>query len=186
MTPQQLIESLGEKFEAFDRIIKKFHLEKIKTIGDSYMCVGGLPVQNRTHAVDAVLAGSAMIDYLKNTPPEKEPARPWEIRIGIHSGQLIAGIIGNFRFAYDVWGDTVNVASRMERSGVSGRVNISRSTYDLIKDLFDCERRGLVKVKNKGEMEMFLVTGIKLSLHNEGVPNEKFWAMYEELKQLPE
>jgi len=162
-TPQQLIEELDSCFGEFDRIAKKHNLEKIKTIGDAYMAVGGVPVANQTHAVDCVLA-ALEIEQLVSTLREKEMRRSrpyWQIRIGIHSGDLVAGVVGREKFSYDVWGDTVNTASRLESSGVAGRINISGATYELVKDFFDCEFRGKVAAKNKGEIDMYFVNGIQ-------------------------
>ncbi|HSE25866.1 MAG TPA: adenylate/guanylate cyclase domain-containing protein [Pyrinomonadaceae bacterium] len=160
-TPQQLIEELDSCFGEFDRIAKKHNLEKIKTIGDAYMAVGGIPIASQTHAVDCVLA-ALEIEELVSSLREKEMRRSrpyWQIRIGIHSGDLIAGVVGREKFSYDVWGDTVNTASRLESSGVAGRINISGATYELVKDFFDCEFRGKVAAKNKGEIDMYFVKG---------------------------
>ena len=162
-TPQQLIEELDSCFGEFDRIAKKHNLEKIKTIGDAYMAVGGVPVANQTHAVDCVLA-ALEIEQLVSALREKEMRRSrpyWQIRIGIHSGDLVAGVVGREKFSYDVWGDTVNTASRLESSGVAGRINISGATYELVKHFFDCEFRGKVAAKNKGEIDMYFVNGIQ-------------------------
>jgi len=160
-TPQQLIEELDYCFGEFDRIAKKHNLEKIKTIGDAYMAVGGVPLANQTHAVDCVLA-ALEIEQLVSALREKEMKRSrpyWQIRIGVHSGDLVAGVVGREKFSYDVWGDTVNTASRLESSGVAGRINISGATYELVKDFFDCEFRGKVAAKNKGEIDMYFVNG---------------------------
>jgi len=162
-TPQQLIEELDFCFGEFDRIAKKHNLEKIKTIGDAYMAVGGVPVANQTHAVDCVLA-ALEIEQLVSALREKEMRRSrpyWQIRIGIHSGDLVAGVVGREKFSYDVWGDTVNTASRLESSAVAGRINISGATYELVKHFFDCEFRGKVAAKNKGEIDMYFVNGIQ-------------------------
>lgn len=134
-------------------------MEKIKTIGDSYMCAGGLPVANRTHASDAVSAAIEMLAFITNHNAERrQKGLPYfDIRIGIHTGPVVAGIVGIKKFAYDIWGDTVNVVSRMESSGEPGRINISASTYDLVKDKFTCTYRGKIHAKNKGEIEMYFV-----------------------------
>jgi len=162
-TPQQLIEELDGCFRQFDVIAKKHNLEKIKTIGDAYMAVGGIPVSNKTHAVDCVRAGIEIKEFIEKTRKERAATNQpyWQIRIGIHTGDLIAGVIGREKFSYDVWGDTVNTASRMESSGEAGRVNISQATYELVKDYFDCEYRGRIKAKNKGEIEMYFVNGVR-------------------------
>lgn len=178
-TPQQLIEELDSCFGEFDRIAKKHNLEKIKTIGDAYMAVGGVPIANKTHSVDCVLAALEIVQLVSELRErEMLRSRPyWEIRIGIHSGDLIAGVVGREKFSYDVWGDTVNTASRLESSGVAGRINISGATYELVKDFFDCEFRGKIAAKNKGEIDMYFVNGIRreLSVNGNGViPNEMF------------
>jgi adenylate cyclase len=185
-TPQQLIEELDDCFSAFDGIVREHKLEKIKTIGDAYMAVGGVPVANRTHAVDCVMA-ALEIQQLVSALREKKmtTGRPyWQIRVGINSGDLVAGIVGREKFSYDVWGDTVNTASRLESSGVPGRVNISGATYELVKTFFDCEFRGKVAAKNKGEIEMFFVKRIhhQLAFDNAGrIPNERFYDLYSRL-----
>ncbi|MBL8020767.1 MAG: adenylate/guanylate cyclase domain-containing protein, partial [Leptospirales bacterium] len=181
LRPNDLVAELDRCFSYFDDLMPRHQLEKLKTIGDSYMCVGGLPVPNRTHAIDTALAAleiQAFMNQMKHIKAE-QGFPYWELRIGIHSGPLVAGVIGQRKFAYDVWGDTVNTASRMESSGVTGRVNISRATYDLIRDFFECEYRGRVAAKNKGEIEMYFVNRIRpeLSRDPEGrIPNETFLA----------
>ncbi|WP_299457379.1 adenylate/guanylate cyclase domain-containing protein [uncultured Microscilla sp.] len=185
MPPQELVQELEKCFTLFDEIMEKHNLEKIKTIGDAYMAVGGLPVPNTTNFVDIVLAGLEIQRSMDELKAEKEAnGEPfWETRLGINTGKLIAGVIGKNKFAYDVWGDTVNTASRMESSGEIGRVNISGVTYELVKDFFECEYRGKIMAKNKGAIDMYFVNSIKaeLSISGEGVePNERFKAMLEE------
>ncbi|HNI27236.1 MAG TPA: adenylate/guanylate cyclase domain-containing protein, partial [Leptospiraceae bacterium] len=154
-------------------------LEKIKTIGDAFMCAGGIPMENRTNPVESVLAALEICKYMNDLKAEKEKkGLPyWEIRIGLHTGPIVAGVVGKKKFAYDIWGDTVNTASRMESSGEPGKVNISVDTYNLVKDFFECEYRGKIPAKNKGTIEMYFVHGIKkeLSLRKKGlVPNKTF------------
>ncbi len=164
-TPQRLIGELDACFSKFDEIARRHGLEKIKTIGDSYMAVGGIPKPNQTHAIDCVFA-ALEIERFVSELREQEMAenRPyWQIRIGVHSGDLVAGVVGSEKFSYDVWGDTVNTASRFESSGVPGRVNISSATYELVKEIFDCEYRGKVSAKNKGDVDMYLVGGLRRS-----------------------
>jgi adenylate cyclase len=183
-TPQQLIEELDSCFSQFDLIAKKHKLEKIKTIGDAYMAVGGVPVMNRTHAVDCILAALEIKQVVSRLrEQEMAESRPyWQIRIGIHSGGLVAGVVGREKFSYDVWGDTVNTASRLESSGVAGRINISGATYELVKQFFDCECRGKVAAKNKGTIDMYFVNGIRPELTIDSItPNERFYELYERM-----
>lgn len=159
MPPETLIEVLNSCFSAFDAIAEHYHLEKIKTIGDSYMCAGGLPHPNATNPIDAVSAALAIRSFMEEfNVRQKRMGKPvFAVRIGIHSGEVAAGVIGQKKFAYDVWGDTVNVASRLESNCPSGQINISESTYQKVSHRFDCQYRGKIHVKNKGEMGMYLV-----------------------------
>lgn len=159
MAPASLVEALTDCFTAFDAITDKYNLEKIKTIGDSYMCVGGVPTANDTNPVDAVSAATEMMQWMNSWKSERdEKGLPsWRMRIGIHSGELMAGVIGKKKFHYDVYGDAVNVASRIESSGKSGRINLSSSTYELVKDQFNCEYRGEIETKNRGKIGMYFV-----------------------------
>jgi class 3 adenylate cyclase len=161
VTPQQLVKDLHECFSFFDRICGQHGLEKIKTIGDAYMAAGGLPVENSTHATDAIQVALAMRDFIAEGKARKIAAGLpfFEIRIGIHTGPVVAGIVGVKKFSYDIWGDTVNTASRMESSGAPGHVNISEATYLLVKDQpgLTFTSRGKVQAKGKGEMEMYFV-----------------------------
>ena len=145
------------------------------------MCAGGIPKKNRTHAIDAVLAALEIQNFMNQMKEIKEiiGLPYWELRLGIHTGSLVAGVIGEKKFAYDVWGDTVNTASRMESSGTPGRINISGATYEIVKDFFICEYRGRVNAKNKGEVDMYYVLGIKEEMVSDSnVPNGLFWEQY--------
>ncbi len=161
VTPRQLVKDLHECFSAFDHICTRHGLEKIKTIGDAYMAAGGLPRPNSTHALDVVHAALAMRDFIADGKARRVAAGlPYfEVRIGIHTGPVVAGIVGVKKFQYDIWGDTVNTASRMESSGAVGQVNISEATYALVRDeqglLFTS--RGRVAAKGKGELGMYFV-----------------------------
>jgi class 3 adenylate cyclase len=159
LTPSELVKEIDLCFSAFDRIIQKRNIEKIKTIGDAYMCVGGLPIPSKTHAHDVVNAALEIRDFMEKHNQEKaikgEPQ--FRIRIGIHTGAVVAGIVGVKKFAYDIWGDTVNIASRIESSGEPNKVNISGTTFELVKDKFKCQHRGKIEAKNKGEIDMYFV-----------------------------
>ena len=159
LPPDELVEVLDSCFKEFDRIIVNHGLEKIKTIGDAYMAAGGLPSPDPANPQRVVRAALEIKDYLDQWRVERETeSKPYlRARIGIHTGPLVAGVVGKKKFAYDIWGDTVNVASRMESSGMSGKVNVSASTYDRIKGDFQCEHRGKVPTKNLGEMDMYFV-----------------------------
>jgi len=174
MNPEKLIDELDRFYFQFDSVVEKYNIEKIKTIGDAYMAAGGIPVKNRTNPVEVVLAALQMQQYMKEL--KKTKADIWDLRIGIHTGSVIAGVVGQKKFSYDIWGDTVNIASRMESSGEIGKVNISATTYELIKDFFRCQYRGKMPVKYKGDIEMYFVSGIKPEFQSENdvTPNEEF------------
>lgn len=166
LTPEEVILILGECFLAFDEICEKYNLEKIKTIGDSYMAAGGLPLPNKTNPSDAIRTALEIQKWMNTWQPEKISPRideKWEIRIGIHTGPIVAGVVGKKKFAYDIWGDAVNIASRMETAAQPGEVTISKATYHLVKDQFDCEYKGTAHAKNKGEIELYWVKGEKVS-----------------------
>lgn len=159
LTPEQLIDELDECFLAFDEICDKYGLEKIKTIGDAFMCAGGLPIPNDTHPVDAVRAALEMTAWLERRNRENPNAIFRQMRIGIHTGPVIAGVIGKNKFAYDIWGDAVNLAARLEELGEPGRINISGATCEAVKHRYFCSYRGKKEVHNKGLVDMYFIEG---------------------------
>jgi class 3 adenylate cyclase len=177
MNPEVLIDELDKFFFYFDSVVEKYGIEKIKTIGDAYMCAGGIPEKNRTNPVEVILAALEMKQYMTRlkASSELEGMKFWDIRIGIHTGTVVAGVVGQKKLSYDIWGDTVNTASRMESSGEAGKINISGTTFEFVKEFFNCEFRGKMPVKYKGELEMYFVNGIVSELSDEnGGPNRKF------------
>ncbi len=180
MKPQDLVRQLDGYFTNFDKIISKFDLEKIKTIGDAYMCAGGVPIRNKSNAIEVVLAALAIQDFMTsyNAKLEEKGKEPWKIRIGINTGEVTAGVIGQKRFAYDIWGSTVNQAQRMEMHGEPNQVNVSGNTYEIIAPYFICTYRGKIQTKHNGTLDMYFVEGIKPELSVNGEkksPNKKFW-----------
>ncbi|MEM7182337.1 MAG: adenylate/guanylate cyclase domain-containing protein [Spirochaetota bacterium] len=183
MSVVELVKELDTMFRNFDKISKKYNIEKIKTIGDAYMAAGGIPEKNTSHPIDTILAGLEIQRFMRDMGAEEAASGlpEWEIRLGIHTGTIIAGVVGEQKFAYDIWGDTVNTASRMESSGSPGKVNVSAATKELASEFFSFEPRGKIQAKNKGEIEMFFVIGLlpELSQNQEGlVPNEAFHKLY--------
>lgn len=174
MNPEALVDELDSFFFYFDLVVEKHNIEKIKTIGDAYMAAGGIPDKNRTNPVEVVLAAIEVQDYMKRLKKREENI--WDLRIGIHTGAVIAGVVGHRKVSYDIWGDTVNTASRMESSSEAGKINISEQTYELVKDFFICEYRGKMPVKYKGEIDMYFVKGIRpeLSVNLKNIPNKRF------------
>ena len=163
MSPEDLLSELNDCFRAFDKIVDEFGLEKIKTLGDGYMAAGGIPVSNDSNPVDAIKAALKINEFMINRSNEKraEGFTYWDTRLGLHTGKVIAGVVGNRKFAYDIWGDAVNTASRMESGGEVGKVNISDDTFNLVKDYFDCTYRGEIEIKNRGKIGMYFVDGVK-------------------------
>ncbi len=194
LNPETLIDELDRFFVFFDEVADKHGIEKIKTIGDAYMCAGGLPEKNSTNPIEVVLAALEMQSYMQKSKHSSQANSDefWKLRIGIHTGPVISGVIGRKKLSFDIWGDTVNIASRMESSGVGGKINVSGITYRLVKDFFTCEYRGKMPIKYKGETDMYFVTGIEPSLSVDGegiIPNEVFkiklqWIRYNDLEEL--
>lgn len=187
MSNEELIMELDGYYKFFDIICENYNLEKIKTIGDSYMCVGGVPKSSQTHAIDCVIAAFCFLIYIHKIRIRKQYENKLYLnaRIGIHSGSVVSGVIGSKKASYDVWGDTVNLASRMESAGEPGRINISADTYELIKDYFICNYRGEKEVKNVGKVGMYFVSRIKPEYadpKNKILPNSEFMKIYNELK----
>ena len=178
--PIDLIDRLDMFFSRFDEIIEKWNLEKIKTVGDAYLCAGGMPIRSRENPIKTVLAGLEIQSFMRKQALADEQAgiKPWALRVGINTGEVVAGVIGKKRYAYDIWGSTVNLAQRMEVNCKPGWVNISESTYEIIEPYFVCTPRGKVMAKNSGLVNMYFVERIKpeLSADDEGVvPNDQFW-----------
>lgn len=159
LQPEELVKSLGICFEAFDKIIEEEKLEKIKTVGDCYICAGGINSPTKPSAINIINAGKKMVAFLegfnRNQLAENKPA--FNGRIGVNTGPVVAGIVGLKKFAYDIWGDTVNIAARMEQESEGGKINISESTYKLINDEFNCLHRGKIDAKGKGAIDMYYV-----------------------------
>lgn len=158
-SPEELVKLVDHYFKGFDKIVEKYHIEKIKTIGDAYMCVAGIPEQQDNHAANMIRAAFEFRDFVNETAREKQKQNlPFlEMRVGIHSGPLVAGVVGHHKFSYDVWGDTVNVAARMEQAGEPGSINVSETVYQQVQKDFSFDYRGELEAKNKGKMKMYFV-----------------------------
>ena len=159
LTPKQLVDELHTCFTAFDGIMARYGIEKIKTVGDAYLAVCGLPLANTNHAENVVNAAIEIRDFMLARKQQLVDVG-FNIRIGVHSGNVVAGIVGVKKFAYDIWGDTVNTAARMEQKSEAGKINISQNTYELVKGKYNCSYRGEVEAKNKGMLKMYFVEDI--------------------------
>lgn len=168
LTPEELVSAIAEYFETFDLIIERYGIEKIKTVGDAYICAAGLPIPTTDNALIMI---QVAFDFLKALDDlnEKRYVKGqviFNIRVGINTGPLVAGVVGIKKFAYDIWGDTVNTAARLQEKGEAGRINISGSTYDLIKQAYPCTYRGKIEAKNKGQIDMYFVEKSVRSVYN--------------------
>ncbi len=187
LSPEDLLHELDECYSHFDRIVKMKGLEKIKTIGDSYMAASGITESKRLHSVDAILSALKIQEFLrKYQKSQKRKGLPsWKVRIGIHCGPVVCGVLGEQRFNFDIWGDTVNIAQRMEANGEEDKVNVSHDLYLQTKDFFEFQSRGKIPVKGKGEMEMYFVLRVKeeLSVSGKGrTPDVNFLVKYMEMQ----
>jgi len=173
LSPEELVNLIDTCFTKFDSIISKYKMEKIKTIGDSYLCVSGVPDSKAHNAVNAVSAAIEIIEAIKELRSNGNDDDYFDIRIGIHTGPLVAGVVGDKKFAFDIWGDTVNTASRMEQNSEANKINISRTTYDLVKEKYQCTYRGEKAAKNKGKIEMYFVENENSLFEEKGVHSDK-------------
>lgn len=173
-----LINELEKYFAEFDSIVEKYNVAKIKTVGDSYMCAGGIPKSNTTNPIEVVAAALEIQYRMEEMQKDNQDGEAWGVRIGVHTGPVIAGLVGSKKYTYDIWGESVNIANRMEASGEVGRVNISESTFLMVREFFDCEYRGKVALKGKEEkMDMYFVNGFKAVFTDnplKALPNTEF------------
>ncbi len=159
LSPKKLVHTLDHYFKAFDEIIERYGLEKIKTIGDAYVAVCSMPRNSTSKTQDLVEAALEMTAFCDQTSSDDNLIEPLQIRVGIHTGSVIAGIVGNKKFQYDIWGDAVNTAALMQECGEPNKINISANTYSIIESAYACSHRGKRKVKNKADMDMYFVEG---------------------------
>ena len=189
MEPKTLIDLLNQYFCAFDKIVSNHSVEKLKTIGDAYMCASGLPAESRGHAIRMCLAALEIQHYLGRANEQREKMRMqrWDMRIGIHTGPVIAGVVGERKFTYDIWGDAVNTAALIEQSGEPGKVNISESTFQQVNEVFEIEPRGEVASGKKGDLPMYFVIRLKAEFsedQNGLKPNDVFQQKFGNLMKI--
>ncbi len=183
MDSEAMMDELDGIFFQFDSIVKKYNIEKIKTIGDSYMCAGGIPVKNITNPIDVVMAALEMQEYLKQVREKTNPkaGQVWELKLGVHTGPVSAAVAGKKKISYDIKGDTVNTATRIESTSETGKIIISVMTYELVKEFFVCEYYGKMPVKYKADLDMYSVKGLKPEFSEGGdgiTPNNAFWIKF--------
>ncbi len=177
LRPEILVDELDKFFLQFDEVADKYCVEKIKTIGDAYMCAGGLPDKSRSNPIEVILVALEMQNFMRTSihPSSIDgPSGVWELRIGVHTGSVVSGKVGRTKNTFDIWGDTVNIASRMESSGIAGEINITGVTYQYVKDFFECQYRGKMPIKYKGETDMYFIKRLKpeFSIDEQGIfPN---------------
>ena len=189
MQPKSLIDLLHQYFSVFDNIVAKHNVEKLKTIGDAYMCVAGVPAESRGHAIAACLASLEIQHHMERTNMQREKMRMprWDMRIGLHSGPIIAGVVGEKKFTYDVWGDAVNIAALMEKEGEPARINVSQTTFQQVSEAFETEERGEIDSGKKGLLNMYFVNRLKpeFSSDADGIkPNEAFQQQFGNLLRV--
>lgn len=182
-----LIDELDTFFIRFDEIVKKYNIQKIKSIGDSYMCAGGIPKKNRTNAIEVIMAALEVREYMKDLQRkyEDENKKIWDLTFGVHTGAVVASTSGKKKISYDIKGDTVNIASRIESASESGIINISEMTYEFVKDYFVCEYRGKMPIKYKGDIPMYQVKGLRTELATDAkaiIPNHQFNIKFQLIK----
>jgi class 3 adenylate cyclase len=166
LAAEDLVQRLNDYFTAFDQITARYGIEKLKTIGDAYMCVAGMPMRTPSHPVDMVLAAFELVDAVQEL--SSRPGYPnWSVRVGIHTGPVIAGVVGIHKFAFDVWGESVNYSSRMESSGAANRINLSERTHSRVKDFIACEHRGKVLTKEGRGVDMYFADGVLAELNDD-------------------
>ncbi len=188
MSHNEVFIKLNILFSEFDKIVKKYPVEKIKTIGDAYMLAGGVPEKNKTHHLDVALVGLAFRQSMERLSfhPQFEDTDVWKIRIGIHTGPIMAGVVGSDKFVFDIWSDAVNVASRIETASEANKINISEEYYQKIRAFFECQPRGKKLIKGKGEVSMYFLEKLKDDFKQDELgyqPNRHFWQKYRQLSE---